>query len=410
MNSRIPILGYSDTQGTEFVLECNYATGTVSLPRADFDVVSFAMGRTVCLGSRAVTVEKTADSSGSTEAAILVSVEDVRDGNHRAVAVRLSTGTAAYRCVLLPSETAAAASDCLEGLVSAGDGNGNSDGNSDGDGRVLALGRLLLRGDGGSPCGHEKEDEHEDSPRTQNRNRNQHRPPSDGLGLVFQSEERRRTPGRTPEGPDHGDGPDDVFLAIQETVANGMKRSVFRKKMEPTDVLSYCRFAGKALNRSLEDAERTKEGMLRWKKTAETLGRVQQETKDTLLANFARLRNRAHERHRAELSELSREHRAPREADSWSAPATTERTDPAGVHPADDEAPGPDDDHDDQALGLGLALAEGKRLRGEQPPRTAVLAPGESVDMVGLSRESRAFEDDRKGGRNRKRGRTGGRR
>lgn len=308
------------------------------------------------------------------------------DGHHQVIEVRLCTGAATYRCNVSLSDVSG---------VFKGDASDDDDTDTT---QILKLGRLLLRehAPGNAPGNNGKQVTVNSSDRSQN------------LTISFQYEsESEISDNNGCNAKD--DKSQDLFLVIQEKVVNEMKRTINRTKMEKLEGIgiSYGVAIGDTLNRSLKEVETLKSGVSRWKKTAENLDRVQQENKDTLLANFTKLRNWLNEKHQTELEKLKQAHE--KEKETWTAESvvTTRTAAKSKKRRRNDELDLVDPINDDnKELFEGedaLALAEGRKRSAKNKNRKAVLKANEAVDMVGVLKEGQAFDDDRKEKRMQKR-------
>jgi len=219
---------------------------------------------TICLGTRVTSVasNKNSSSTATNKGVILV---EVADGHDQAVNIQLSVGSSAYRCNISISD--------LPSIFEEDETDANA--------RILRLGRLFLR-----------ESSHDNEKQNTSGNR------SNNLMNTFQYETGINS------GCDSNDYNDGIVLVLQEKVVNEMKRTIYQTKMEKVDNISYCVAVGDMLNRSLREIEKLKNGIQLWKKTVEDLNRVQQESKDTLFANFTKLRNGLNDKHQTELREL----------------------------------------------------------------------------------------------------------
>ena len=394
--------------------------------------------RRTCLGTRVLALGKTNDSGDDEgNAALLVECEegDGEDDHDSVLEIKLSTGTSSYGCTLSPSEITSLAfrgGDSKDGETGDDeDGNGDEDEAS----KILALGRLFLRGggDGDGDGDGDKTIHHEASP-AQNGFQN--------LTINFQYETTTNSSSsssssnninNSDEGcrgkniKDSGDQRRDLVLVIHENLANGMKRTLLRRKLElldgqkHEDKISYCRAVGNALNRALSETEQLRSGRELWKKTAEDLGRMQQANKDALLANFTKLRNHMVQHHQTQLEELKRVHET--EKESWAVSTATTTTIPAKKAPKK-RIIKQEVDLADQLFAQedALALAQGRKLgagnnkdsnnknnsgiNNDTARRKAVLKADEAADMVKILREGEAFQRNRNEIRKRKRQQT----
>ena len=337
----------------------------------------------ICLGTRVLTVANPSSSITTTtttnigdRATILVEFK-ADDGHHQVIEVRLCTGAATYRCNVSLSDVSG---------VFKGDASDDDDTDTT---QILKLGRLLLRehAPGNAPGNNGKQVTVNSSDRSQN------------LTISFQYEsESEISDNNGCNAKD--DKSQDLFLVIQEKVVNEMKRTINRTKMEKLEGIgiSYGVAIGDTLNRSLKEVETLKSGVSRWKKTAENLDRVQQENKDTLLANFTKLRNWLNEKHQTELEKLKQAHE--KEKETWTAESvvTTRTAAKSKKRRRNDELDLVDPINDDnKELFEGEdALAEGRKRSAKNKNRKAVLKANEAVDMVGVLKEGQAFDDDRK--------------
>ena len=395
--------------------------------------------RRTCLGTHVLALGKTNDSGDDeVNAALLVECEerDGEDDHDSVLAIKLSTGTSSYGCTILPSELSSLA-------FRGGDSKTNETGDGDGDdyedeaSRIIALGRLFLRGGSDGDDDDDKNSpgniHHETSP-AQNGFQN--------LTIHFQYETATNISGISNDNSnngdegcrgetinDSGDQRRDLVLVIHENLANGMKRTLLRRKLDilldgkHKHKLSYCRAVGNALNRALVETDQLKSGRELWKKTAEDLGRMQQVQKDALLANFTKLRNHMVQHHHAQLEELKRVHET--EKESWAvSTATTNATTLAKKAPKK-RIIKQEVDLADQLFAQedALALAQGRKLgasnnkdksnnenhsgtNNDSSRRKAVLKAADAADMVKILREGEAFQRNRNEIRKRKRQQT----
>jgi hypothetical protein len=375
------------------------------------------MPRRTCLGTRVLALGKMNDSGDEGKAALLVECEDGDHDGDPVLEIKLSTGTSSYGCTISPSETFLA--------FRGGDSENGETGDDDEASKILALGRLFLR------IGGDDDEDHRESPGTIHHEASPAQNWFQNLTISFQSEttnnnnnisDERFHDETTKNCENHRR---DLVLVIHENLANGMKRTILRRKLElivdDEHELSYCRSVGDALNRALSDAEQLKSGRALWKKTAEDLGKMQQGNKDALLANFTKLRNHMVQHHQAQLEELKRVHET--EKEFWAATTTTTTTNNA-TFPAK-KAPRKhiikkEVDIADQLFAQedALALAEGRKLgasinnnnnnsgNNNTARRKAVLKADEAADMVKIIREGEAFQRNRNDARKRKRQQT----
>lgn len=194
---------------------------------------------------------------------------------------------------------------------------------------------------------------------------------------------------------------------------NHMRRTVHRQTLGKTTnddgLLSYCVTVGTALNKTLREVDTLKAGLAHWKNTAQDLGRIQQENKDALLANFTKLRNQLVEKHHTELEKRKacheKEKEAWEEASRAAAAASYKKKLPKQKDPDEDSLR--DDFNKELIVGEdALALAEGRKLKSgstksntddnDNEIRKAVLKADEAIDMVEILRQGQAYERNRK--------------
>ena len=345
-----------------------------------------------CLGTRVLNLAKNPSSPTSNEdignASLLVECihnEKSDENDHPVLGIKLLNGSfKSYGCTLSPSDLS-----CFQGEGPSSE-------------MLLALGRLLLQ---------ERSVEKED---TTNSHGNQWQ----NKTTAFQYE--------TNNNNNKNDDEKDLFLLVHESLSNGMKRRILRHKLERQSTgrsnsgLWYALAMGDALNRSLQETQQANSGRDHWKATAQHLDKLQQQTKDTLLENFTKLRNQMVRKHQREIDELQTAHRAEKEV--WekelaaaAASATTKTKQQTAAKKAKKvplESFGASNElfADEQVL----ALAQGRKVdvnhyntnkntsgNKKSPPRKAVLKAEEIVDMVKIRREGMEFKS-----RNDKRKRT----
>ena len=187
---------------------------------------------------------------------------------------------------------------------------------------------------------------------------------------------------------DEDDDSKDINLVIREKLQHNMMRIILRSKMKKVvDRLSYCITIGKALSKSIEEVEKRKSQVSMWKKTTEDLDRTQQESKDTLLANFTNLRNFLIDRHKEQLKELQESHEEEKKSWKKKTPATVsvpKRVLPKPRNLLDEEFPGNEID----------CLAEGRKITTTTTNKEAIIK--DPFDMVNLQREEQAYNNKRK--------------
>jgi len=181
---------------------------------------------------------------------------------------------------------------------------------------------------------------------------------------------------------------DDCNLIIREKLQHNMMRIILRSKMKKVvDRLSYCITIGKALSQSIEEVKKRKSQVSMWKKTTEDLDRTQQESKDTLLANFTNLRNFLIGKHKEQLKELKESHEEEKKSWKKKTPATVSvprRVLPKPRNLLDEEFPGNEID----------CLAEGRKITTTTTNKEAIIK--DPFDMVNLQREEQAYNNKRK--------------
>lgn len=186
---------------------------------------------------------------------------------------------------------------------------------------------------------------------------------------------------------DEKDDSKDINLIIREKLQHGMMKIILRSKMKKiVERLSYCITIGKALSKSIEEVEKRKSQVSMWKKTTEDLDRTQQESKDTLLVNFTKLRNFLTDKHNEQLEELKKSHEE--EKKSWKRKTLTTVSAPKRLLPKprdllDEEFPGNEID----------CLAEGRKITTTKNKDAIIKDP---FDMVNLQREEQAYNKRKK--------------
>eukprot|EP00536_Pseudo-nitzschia_multiseries_P000643 jgi/Psemu1/282477/fgenesh1_pg.8_\ len=317
-----------------------------------------------CLGTRVLYVERNKNSllTATKRAVILV---EVKDGYDQGLNIQLSTGSSAYISNISLSEVS-----CIF-----------EDDPIDNQARVLELGRLFLR--------EYVPDDGKQEAFGKNRTNN--------LTTTFQYE---------PAINDGCENNDDIVLVVQEKVVNGMTRTIYRTKMEKTDVISYCVSLGNTLNRSLREVEKLKNGVNQWKKTAQDITHIEQKNKNALFDNFTKLRNWMNEKHQSELHRLEETHK--KEKLNWTAESIAPNVAPTKTKiPEYRKRIDLTDPINDSKELFGrenaLALAEGRKLYPKSKNRTSVLRANDAVDMVGILKEGQVYERNRKGKQEEKR-------
>lgn len=196
----------------------------------------------------------------------------------------------------------------------------------------------------------------------------------------------------------------DLYLLVHENLSNGMKRRILKEKLQRLNNggIGYAMALGAALNQSLKETMQQTSGRDHWKNTAETLEKLQQQSKDTLLHNFTNLRNKMLQRHQAEIEKLKESHQA--EKESWEIAlqaAKQQRAPPKRKKkPEAQELSTTNELFDQNEI---MALAEGRKLdsgrhdenatQKSPSPRKAFLKPNEVVDMVQIRKEGLEFQN-----------------
>ncbi len=195
----------------------------------------------------------------------------------------------------------------------------------------------------------------------------------------------------------------DLYLLVHENLSNGMKRRTLKEKLQRLNNggLGYAMALGAALNQSLEEKTEQKSGRDHWKNTAETLEKLQQQSKETLLQNFTNLRNKMFRRHQAELQELKDAHQSEKETWEITLAAAKQRA-PAKrkKKPEALELSTTNELFDQNEI---MALAEGRKLdsghygqnatQKSPPPRKTFLKADEVVDMVKIRKKGLEFQN-----------------
>ena len=309
----------------------------------------------ICLGTRLLNVS-TKDQSSSVDdsrASLLVECSD--ENEHSLLEIKLLTKSGdSYACTLSPGDLS---------LFSKAETSPSD--------QARALGRLLLRA----------ESSDDDSLANEWRNKT----------ATFQFESTNDS--------EHND----LYLLVHENLSNGMKRRILKEQLQRLNNggLGYAMALGAALNQSLQEIKEQKSGRDHWKNTAETLEKLQQQSKDTLLQNFTNLRNKMLQRHQAELQELKDAHQSEKETWEMTWEAAKQRAPPKRKKkPEALELSTTNELFDQNEI---MALAEGRKLdsghygnnatQKSPPPRKAFLKADEVVDMVKIREEGLEFQN-----------------
>ena len=329
----------------------------------------------MCLGARVVTVKGGQLSSNNDAATILMEFKD--DDDDPVLDIRLSTGTKTYCCsVSFPD-----ISDVFGGNKDGGD-NTNTTAT-----RMIEFGRHFLR-------------EHPTTT-SDNEGNNQHEKSLSGTkfdDIVISFEYNDTTAGGIDDEEDINTTKG-INLIIREKLQHGMKKIILRSKMKEVEgKLSYCIPIGETLNKSIDEVTKLKSQVSMWKKTAEDLDRTQQDNKDTLLANFTKLRNFLNEKYQKELEELKQLHEE--EKKTWKKESSSIITAPKKVRPKRKDDPVQDYEELFEGENQIDCLAEGRKT-SKTKHRKALLK--EPIDMVGIQREEQEYNNKKSSSKSKKR-------
>ena len=329
----------------------------------------------MCLGARVVPVTGGQLSSNNDAATILMEFKD--DDDDPVLDIRLSTGTKIYCCsVSFPD-----ISDVFGGNKDSGD-NTNTTAT-----RMIEFGRHFLR-------------EHPTTT-SDNEGNNQHEKSLSGTkfdDIVISFEFNDTTAGGIDDEEDINTTKG-INLIIREKLQHGMKKIILRSKMKEVEgKLSYCIPIGETLNKSIDEVTKLKSQVSMWKKTAEDLDRTQQDNKDTLLANFTKLRNFLNEKYQEELEELKQLHEE--EKKTWKKESSSIITAPKKVRPKRKDDPVQDYEELFEGENQIDCLAEGRKT-SKTKHREALLK--EPIDMVGIQREEQEYNNKKSSSKSKKR-------
>ena len=309
----------------------------------------------ICLGTRLLNVSTKDQSSSVDDSRAILLVECSGENEKSVLEIKLLTNSCdSYACTLSPGDLS---------LFSKAETNPSD--------QARALGRLLLRAESSG----------DDSLANEWRNKT----------ATFQFENKNDS--------EHHD----LYLLVHENLSNGMKRRILKEQLQRLNNggMGYAMALGAALNQSLKEIKEQKSGRDHWKNTAETLEKLQQQSKDTLLQNFTNLRNKMLQRHQAELQELKDAHQSEKETWEMTLEAAKQRAPPKRKKkPEALELSTTNELFDQNEI---MALAEGRKLdsghygnnatQKSPPPRKAFLKADEVIDMVKIREEGLEFQN-----------------
>ena len=328
----------------------------------------------MCLGARVVTVTNQLSSSSNAgdRATILM---EFKDANDAVLEIRLSIGTKTYSSsVLFPD-----VSDIFGGNKESSDG-GDTTNTSTTATRMIEFGRHFLRVDPSTTSDNEGNNQDEKSSSETK---------FDSIIISFEYDNDNHTNGGIDEDEENTNTTKDINLIIREKLQHGMMKIILRSKMKKVvGELSYCIAIGETLNKAIDEVRKLKSQVSMWKKTAEDLDRTQQDNKDTLLANFTKLRNFLNEKYQKELEELKITHEEDKK--TWKKESSSIVTTTKKVRPKRKDDPVQDYEELFEGENQIDCLAEGRKIT-KAKHRKAILK--EPIDMVGIQREEQEYNN-----------------
>jgi hypothetical protein len=338
----------------------------------------------MCLGARVVTVTNQLSSSSNAgdRATILM---EFKDANDAVLEIRLSIGTKTYSSsVLFPD-----VSDIFGGNKESSDG-GDTTNTSTTATRMIEFGRHFLRVDPSTTSDNEGNNQDEKSSSETK---------FDSIIISFEYDNDNHTNGGIDEDEENTNTTKDINLIIREKLQHGMMKIILRSKMKKVvGELSYCIAIGETLNKAIDEVRKLKSQVSMWKKTAEDLDRTQQDNKDTLLANFTKLRNFLNEKYQKELEELKLLHEE--EKKTWKKESSSIATATKKVRTKRKDDPVQDYEELFEGENQIDCLAEGRKTTRTKH-RKAILK--EPIDMVGIQREEQEYNNKKSRSKSNKR-------
>jgi hypothetical protein len=332
----------------------------------------------MCLGARVVTVTGEQLSSNNDRATILM---EFKDDDDAVLDIRLSTGAKTYCCsVSFPD-----ISDVFGGNKESGD-NTNTNTNTTAT-RMIEFGRHFLREDPTTTSDNEGNNQDEKSSSATK---------FDDIVISF---EYNDTTAGGVDDEENTNTTKDINLIIREKLQHGMMKIILRSKMKKVEgKLSYCIPIGETLNKSIDEVTKLKSQVSMWKKTAEDLDRTQQDNKDTLLANFTKLRNFLNEKYQKELEELKLLHEEEKKICKKESSFIVTATKKVRPKRKDDHV----QDYEELFEGENQidCLAEGRKITKTKHRKAIIKEP---IDMVGIQREEQEYNNKKSSSKSNKR-------